>query len=170
MLEGELSVRVDGPLQVYRGSGGFSGVADVPPGTEVTLHPGDTAVYSYELSAEYGNSGSSPVRIVGGGIFAGAVRNIPAASSHFLDFNEEYSVPQLPAGPLEATLVRATLPPEGSTPAPPNGALVLEVGASGDADIVQRADGSLRNIGPTESTIYVLILVPSGVGSATPMS
>ena len=170
VVEGELSIRVEGPLQVFRGTAVAQGVGEVPPGTEVTLRPGDTAVYSYDVPAEYANRRSEPVRIVGGGIFAGAVRGVPAASSHWLDYNEEYSVPLLPPGPLEATLVRATLPPQGEVPAPPAGALVLEVGASGDADIAQRVDGSLHNIGPRETTIYVLTLVPAGVGEATPMS
>jgi hypothetical protein len=169
-LEGELSVRVEGPLRVFRGSAVAPGSGDVPPGTEVTLRPGDTVVYSYELPVEYANHGSSPVRIVGGGIFAGAVRNIPAASSQFLDFNEEYSVPALPTGPVDVTLVRATLPPGGEVPAPPSGALVLEVGASGDADVAQRVDGSLHNIGPLETTIYVLTLAPDGAGSGSPSS
>jgi hypothetical protein len=160
VIEGELSVRVDGRLRVFRGAAGAAG--DVPPGAEVTLAPGDTAVFSYERPATLANRGSDVVRIVGGGIFAGAVRSGPAAASEYLDYNEEYSVPQLPPGALDAALVRAVLTPDGEVPAPPPGALVLEVGAGGDADIVQSADGSLRNIGPEVETIYVLTLVPSG--------
>ena len=56
-----------------------------------------------------------------------------------LDHNESYSIPALPAGPVEATLTRATLPPGGEVPPPAAGALVLDVGAFGDADIAQRA-------------------------------
>lgn len=75
----------------------------------------------------------------------------------------------MPSGPVDATLVRATLPPQEEVPAPALGALVLEVGAAGDADIAQRADGGLRNIGPETETIYVLTLTPSGAaGAETP--
>ena len=162
VIAGELSVRVNGRLQVLRGSVGAPGAGDVPPGTEVTLSPGDTAVFSYELPATFANRGVDDVHLVGGGIFAGAVRSGPAAMSEYLDYNEEYSVPQLPPGAVEAALVRAMLPPDGEVPAPPPGALVLEVGANGDADIAQRADGGLRNIGPNVETIYVLTLVPTG--------
>ena len=160
VIEGELSVRVDGRLRVFRRGAGAAG--DVPPGAEVTLAPGDTAIFSYERPATFANRGSDIVRIVGGGIFAGAVRSGPAAASEYLDYNEEYSVSQLPPGALDAAIVRAVLTPDGEVPAPPPGALVLEVGAAGDADIAQRADGGLRNIGPNAETIYVLTLVPAG--------
>lgn len=166
VVEGELSVRVDGPLRVFRGSGVAPGSGDVPPGTEVTLSPGDTALFAYDRPATFANRGATPVHIVGGGIFAGAVRSGPAAGSAYLDYNEEYAVSQLPPGPVDATLVRATLPPAGEVASPSPDALVLEVGATGDADIAQRADGGLRNIGPETETIYVLTLTPSGAASA----
>jgi hypothetical protein len=85
-----------------------------------------------------------------------------------LDGNEEYSAPALPSGPVEATLIRATLPPQGALPAPPPDSLILEVGAEGDASIGQGADGSLRNIGPQEETVYALTLSPAGAASRTP--
>jgi hypothetical protein len=166
VLEGVLSMRVEGPLRVFRASNGALGAGAVPPGTEVTLSPGDTAVFSYDLPATIANRGSGIVRMVGGGIFAGAVRSGPAASSAYLDYNEEYSVPRLPSGAVDATLVRATLPPDAEVSAPPAGALVLEVGTLGDADIAQDADGGLRNIGPETATIYILTLTPTGVMSA----
>ncbi len=169
VIEGELSVRVDGPLRVFRGSGVAPDSGDVPPGTEVALSPGDTALFAYDMPATFANRGTSAVHIVGGGIFAGAVRNGPAAQSDYLDYNEEYSVPRLPPGPVDVTLARATLPAEGEVPAPDPGGLVLEVGAAGDADIAKRADGGLRNIGPEPETIYVLTLTPAGAaGAETP--
>jgi hypothetical protein len=166
VLAGDLTMRVEGPLRVFRASNGALGAGAVPPGTEVALSPGDTAVFSYELPATMANHGSEIVRMVGGGIFAGAVRSGPAASSAYLDYNEEYSVPRLPSGAVDATLVRATLPPDGEVAAPSAGALVLEVGALGDADIAQHADGGLRNIGPETETIYILTLTPTGTMSA----
>jgi hypothetical protein len=162
VIEGELSVRVDGPMRIFRASSGALGSGSVPPGTRATLSPGDTAVFAYDIPAMFANRGSDPVRLVGGGIFAGAVRSGPAALSGYLDYNEEYAVPPLPPGAVDATLVRALLPPGGEVPAPSQGALVLEVGASRDADIAQRADGGLRNTGPTVETIYVLTLAPTG--------
>lgn len=92
VVEGELSVRVDGPLWVYRGSGVAPASGEVPPGTEVALSPGDTALFAYDMPATFSNRGTSPVHIVGGGIFAGAVRSGPAAGTAYLDYNEEYAV------------------------------------------------------------------------------
>ena len=92
----------------------------------------------------------------------------PPAGFTLLDGNEEYSVPALPPGPVQATLVRATLLPAGVMPAPPAGALVLEVGAFGDAAVGQRADGSLRNIGQQTETVYVITFAPTGAETGTP--
>ena len=64
--------------------------------------------------------------------------------------------------------VHATLPPQGTLPAPPPNSLILEVGAEGDASIGQGADGSLRNIGPEEHTIYALTISPAGTAASTP--
>jgi hypothetical protein len=168
VLEGELTLRAQGPLYVFRGASGTATGAEVPPQTAVVLHAGDSAVYGLELPVEYANMGATPVQLVSGGLFAGFSGWIPEEFT-LLDYNEEYALPSLPPGPVEASLVRATLPRGGEVSAPPPGALVLEVGASGDADIAQRADGSLRNIGEKTVTIYVLTLVPIGAtGTAQP--
>jgi hypothetical protein len=162
-VEGELTVKVEGPLQLFRASQIATAVADateVPPGTEVVLHPGDTAVYDFSHPAEYANHGSAPVHIIGGGFLAGSMIWTPAGLS-LIDGDEEYSAPALPAGPATVTLVRATLPPRAKVPAPP-GSRILQVGAAGDASIGKQADGGLKNIGPEPATIYVLTLTPVG--------
>lgn len=169
VLEGELALRTEGMLQVFRVASVATNAAEVSPGTEVVLHAGDTAVYPFAQSVEYANPGTTPVQIVSGGLFAGQSAWIPDEFT-LKDYNEASSKSRLPSGPIEVTLVQATLPPKGEVPAPPAGALVLEVGASGDADVAQRMDGSLRNIGPRETTIYVLTLTPTGAGSGTPTS
>jgi hypothetical protein len=170
VIAGELTLHVDGPMQLLRGSGLASGAADaeaVAAGSEVLLRSGDTAIYDFSLPAEYANQGATPLHIVGGGVVAGS-RSWPPAGMTLLDGNEEYSAPAFPPGPVEATLIRATLPPQGALPAPPPDSLILEVGAEGDASIGQGADGSLRNIGPQEETIYTLMLSPAGAASGTP--
>jgi hypothetical protein len=159
VLEGDLTLHVAGPARIFRGGEMAPGGMEVPPYSDLILRAGDTAVFDYATPAEYANQGTQPVQLVGGGIFAGAVRGGPAGTP-LLDYNEAYSIPALPAGPLDATLRRATLPPGGEIPAPTSGALVLDVGAFGDADIAQRPDGALRNIGVDEETIYVLTLTP----------
>src|SRR3954453_4053346 len=71
VVAGELTVRVEGPWQVFRGADIASGAGAMPSGTEVVLHPGDTAVYAYEAAAEYANLGASPVQIVGAQLSVG---------------------------------------------------------------------------------------------------
>jgi hypothetical protein len=171
---GELTLRVDGPVQLHRGSGLASGTAgasraeDLAAGSEVLLHPGDTAIYDFARPAEYANHGSDPLHVIGGGLLAGAMAWTPAGMT-VLDGNEEYSAPALPPGPVQITLIRAMLPPQGTLPAPPPDSLILEVGAEDDANIGQGADGSLRNIGPQEETFYALVISPAGASTGTPI-
>lgn len=174
VVEGDLTIRVDGPLQVVRHADdttsalGMAPAEAIPPGTEVVLRPGDTAVYGYERPAEYANLGATPVHIVGGGLFGGVIPGA-AADLTFVDYNEWFPAPALPAGAVRATLVRATLPPGGVVPAAPPGALVREVGALGEVSIGENSDGSLRNGGPEATTIYILTWAPAGAATGTPM-
>jgi hypothetical protein len=168
VVAGELTLRVDGPVRLIRGGDPASGNSgDVAAGSEILLHPGDTAIYDFAHPAEYANRGTDPLHVVGGGLLAGSMAWTPAGMT-LLDGNEEYSAPALPPGPVALTLVRATLPPQGTLPAPPPNSLILEVGIEGDASIGQGADGSLRNIGPGEQTFYALTISPAGIVAGTP--
>jgi hypothetical protein len=162
VMDGELSLRIDGPMWIFRGNeivAGESSAVDVAPGTFVTLHAGDTAVYAFS-TGEYANRGSAPAHLIGGAMLAGSMQWPPAGFA-LLDGNEAYAAPSLPPGPIDVALSRAVLPPKASVPAPSQGSRVLEVGASGDASIAQQADGGLRNVGPQEETIYVFTISPA---------
>jgi hypothetical protein len=170
VIAGELTLRVEGPVTLVRGGTpgvGGGGAGDVATGTEVTLHPGDTAIYDFALPAVYANQGSASLHIIGAGALAGSMAWTPAGMT-LLDGNETYSAAALPPGPAELMLVRAIVPAKTTLPAPPAGSLILDVGATGDASIARGADGALRNIGPQAETIYVFILSPVAVDRATP--
>jgi hypothetical protein len=166
VVDGELTLRVDGPLAVYRGAAGGTEGEAVPSGTEVILAPGDTAVYAYETPAEYANTGSIPVHVVGGELGIGVVpgRAVPLNT---IDYGEKYPLPALPPGPVEVTLVHATLAPDGLVSAPPPGSVSLAVGADEEISLGENSDGSLRNILPREISVYVLTLVPLGSPAST---
>ena len=166
ILAGELTLRVDGSLKVVRGEGIAAQEEQVPPGTEVVLQPGDTAVYAYDSPAEYANLGATPVRAVGGDLVLGVVPGAPVPLT-FIDHGEKYPLPALPPGPIQVTIVQATLPPDGQSPALPAGSLTLAVG-EGDVSLGETSDGSLRNINPREVTVYVLTLTPAGEVASTP--
>jgi quercetin dioxygenase-like cupin family protein len=166
VVAGELTVRVDGPLRVYRGGGIGAKEEQVPPGTEVVLQPGDTAVYAYDSPAEYANLGTTPVHLVGGELGVGVMPGA-AVPLTFIDYGEKYPLPALPPGPVRATIVQAALPPDGLFPAPPAGSLRLAVGES-EISLGENSDGSLRNINPQEVTVYVLTLTPAGEVASTP--
>ena len=166
VLSGELTLRVDGSLAVFRGGGTTLEEESVPSGTEVVLQPGDTAVYAYDSPAEYANLGATPVHLVGGELGVGVIPGA-AVPLTFIDFAENYPLPPLPPGPVQATIFRATLPPDELFPAPPAGSLSLAVGES-EISLGERSDGSLININPREVTIYVLTLTPAGEATGTP--
>ena len=159
VLEGVLTVRVDGPMQVFRG-GALAGSLEAEPGTDVVLQPGDTVVFDFALPTDYANRGTSPVQLVTAGLYRGILPGPWTDHMAYVDGNEDTPLDPLP-GPAEIRLVRARVPPDGVVPAPAPGALMLEVGAEGDAAIATRADdGSLRNIGDETETIYVLTIAP----------
>jgi hypothetical protein len=174
VLEGELSLRVEGPLQiVHAGGDGTPGpTEEVVPGTEVVLQPGDTAIYQTQLTTEYNNRGAEPVRFVQSGLFPEPPPDAPAGSSvgmttDALEF--EYPVLSPPPGPLVATLQRATLPPDGLFPAPPSEALQLVVAAPGSPSLAKTSDGAVRNTGQEPALVYALTLQPADGGAATPI-
>lgn len=170
VLAGELTVQVDGPLQLFRGSTlGSSGVA-VAPGTATVVRPGDTIVYDFASPAAYTNQGASPVQIINATVNSSVVSGEPwMTTMDYLDGSQEFSQFPLPDGPLAVSLVRAVLPPNGEVPAPPDGAIVLEVGENSDASIGKRADdGSLFNINDTVETIYIVVLEPLGTPTLMP--
>jgi hypothetical protein len=77
--------------------------------------------------------------------------------------------PTLPPGPLRMALRRATLAPGALLPAPAAGELqVTLLESGGAADLDRQADGSIRNSGPEEMVVYVLVLRSTGAEAATP--
>jgi hypothetical protein len=172
--QGKLTLRVDGPLQLFPGSDGganTNGAEAVPPGTEVILDPGDTAVYAYDLPAALANRGTTPVHLVLGGYLAGLVPGA-LADLTFIDYAEQYPVPALPPGPVRATLMRAVVPAKEAVPAPPLGTLIRAVGAEGEVSIGEGSDGAIRNVNSEPIVIYLLTLEPGGDASTmlTPRS
>ena len=170
VLEGQITLRVDGPLQVFRGPDADAEV--IPENTETVLHPGDTALYDYMLPAEFANQGSRPVRMIQSGFLA-AEHPAPLTPFAATDYAHQYPVPALASEPVRATLIRATLPPKGEIPARPLGTRIITVGAEGDVSIGEGSDGALRNVSPKPVAIYVFTLeaaaAESGLqASATP--
>lgn len=169
VLDGELTLRVDGPLQIIRANHTDAAADAVAAETTVTLNPGDSAIFDYALAASYANRASAPLHLVGGGLLAGWFRGAPAGLT-LIDYNQEYPISTIPAGPVDLALLSATLPPGDAFPAPPPGVIVIDVGGLADADIGKGSDGALRNLGPAEATFYVLSVAPGGTaqGGATP--
>ena len=169
VLAGALTVRVEGPLQIVRGAtrGTPAPLEQVPPGTETVLHPGDTGVYAFDLPVTYRNAGSEPVHVVAGGFFGGSPP-APPADYAIPSSNVRYPAPPLPPGPVQVTLQRTTLPPDGVFPAPPSGAVQLVMTGPELGTLGERSDGSAQNLGREPVDVYALILIPTGAGAGTP--
>jgi hypothetical protein len=169
VLAGELTLRVEGPLQVLRASPGGTPVPaeEVPPGTDVELRAGDTAAYALELPATYHNAGTEPVHLLAGGLFAGTPPTPPGG--YAIDAVKNRELPsRLPPGPLTVTLQQTTLAPEEIFPAPPPGAVQLVMTVPELGTVVERSDGSAQNLGQVPLVSYALILSPALRETATP--
>ena len=165
VLEGQLTLRVDGPLQVFRGPDRDAEI--IPRNTEAVLDPGDTALYDYALPAEYANLRSTPVRIVQGGFLSGELPG-PLSPLAATDFTQQYPVPALAKGPVRTTLTRAVVPPKGETPAQAPDTRVIAVGAEQEVSFGEGSNGALRNVSPKPIAIYVLTLEPAAAESVLP--
>lgn len=172
VLEGSYVVRADGPLQLARAGSGT--LADVPPGTEVVLSPGDATVAPPTTATEYANPGSTPAELLmwtawaqdglGGDLLPGwTIRDY-----------EVLDGVALPTGPSRLRLRRVEVPPDGVIPAAPAGIqLSVSVPRNAAGERVSpemlhtQGDGSVRNVGRHALTAYVVTLEPVG-GAAAP--
>jgi hypothetical protein len=168
VLAGELTLRVQGPLQVVRATGGTPLPAKaIASGTEVVLLAGDTAVYDFELPATYHNAGTDPVQLVAGGLFAGSP-SAPPADYAIATTKERYPAPSVPSGPVTVMLQRTTLAPEAVFPAPPSGSLQVVMTGPELGTLGERSDGSAQNLGREPVVVYALALESAAASAGTP--
>ena len=169
VLTGELTVRVDGSMQVVRGGSTDTPtpMEDVPPGTEVVLGAGDSAHHRFELPAVYANGGSEPVHFVSGGLFAGYLHS--AVVDYSIPNGDHVNpVPSLPPGPLTLALSQVTLAPNGLLPASLPDVLRVVAREPGGVGLGTSSNGARRNLGQEALQIYVVTLRPAGAESGTP--
>lgn len=174
VLAGDLSLRVEGPLQVVRaGSVGTPGpVEEVTPGAEVVLRAGDTALYAQNLARVYANRGAEPVRLIGGVLFAVPARVMPPVEYRVINFAPKNLAGGVGAGPITFEMERVTLAPAAVLPAPAGGA--VRVATSGPAVVYlpEASDGSISNLVKESVVAYTLTLLPekseAGIAEATP--
>jgi hypothetical protein len=171
IVAGELTLRVEGPLRVVRGSiGGTPGPEEeITPGTEVVLRQGDTAIYAQELPTVYTNRGTEPVDLISGGLFAQVSSAVPVGY-RVHDFEEVFQLPELPPGPVTLVLARATLDTNAVIPAPPLGAARAAIAGPEGGALGSESDGSFRNVSRRPMVAYALSLLPTeaGVAPGTP--
>ena len=169
VLEGELTVRVEGPLRVARvGTGATPGpVEEVAPGTEVVLRSGETALYDQASPIQYANRGTEPVQLASGGLFIGDPQPVPPPGYLINNFDAVSPVPPLPAGPVAFTLERVTLAPGAVLPAPLHGAVHVVTSGPQVAYLPEAADGSITNLLRESVVAYVLTLLPAGSRAGT---
>jgi hypothetical protein len=169
VLAGELTLRVDGPLQVARSGAApaLGSVEDIAPGTMVMLQAGDSALYDQALAIEYVNTGDEPVQLVSGGLFLGRPQVSPPGLA-LNNFDSLAPLPPLPDGPVTFLLERVTLAPEVTLASPPPGAMRVLTSGPRIAYLPKAADGSVTNLTRDPIESYVLTLFPAGSESGAP--
>lgn len=169
VAEGELEVRVDGPVRLLRAgaAGTPAPEEEVAAGTPVVLRAADAAVFDFAHPVAYANAGAAPVHLIAGGLFAAAPLEPPAG--YAIDVYEEaFPAPALPPGPAAATLERATLAPGGTLPVPAAGAARVVVAVPGPATLGEESSGAVTNLGQEPVVVYALTLGPAGPAVGTP--
>ena len=113
---GAYTLRLDAPIRLQRG-GAADAIEDVPAGTEVTLGPGDTAIYpDYTARGLISNGSNEPVVVVGVAInsFEGsgepAPRLPPEVELELLATTPAAEWRSLPAVPVSVSVWRLDLP------------------------------------------------------------
>ena len=116
VLSGEYSVQSEGRIQVQRAAG----LEEVPPGTEVTVRPGDAVIYVENQATQIlRNSGDEVARVISVEVFSadppadGPASNV--ASSRVSP--EDWERSGLAGQNLAVSVERLTVPPGASLPA-----------------------------------------------------
>jgi hypothetical protein len=111
VLAGEYAVRSEGRLQVQRATGR----EEVPPGTDVTVHPGEAVIYVENQAAQLiRNAGDEPARALSFGVFSAAP---PSGITQGPVRKEDWERSGLAGQDLLVSVERLTLPPGSSLPA-----------------------------------------------------
>jgi mannose-6-phosphate isomerase-like protein (cupin superfamily) len=110
VLAGAYTVRSEGRLQVQRATG----LEEVPPGTTVTVHPGEAVIYVENQAAQVlRNPGDEPAQAISFGAFAAA----PSADATLETVSQaDWERSGLAGQDLTVTVERLTLPPRSSLP------------------------------------------------------
>jgi hypothetical protein len=123
---GAYTLRLDAPIRIRR-DGSPRPVEAIPAGVEVTLGPGDTAIYpDYSTLGTIRNVGTEPMVVVGVAIVDAEGSGLPTpplpagARTEYLAGANPSDWGALPAGPVTVSLWRLTLP-EGASVGPYEG-------------------------------------------------
>jgi hypothetical protein len=168
VVTGTYAVRVDGPLLITRtGAGALP--QPVTAGTEVTLAPGDSALYPDDTRQQtFGNPGAERAVVLFAGLLADAPPMPPTgivvdASGEWVLTAQERAA--LGSGEVRLTLRRVTLAPGAGLAPPGTGTVRLVVAEASGATVI----GTVRNTGTEALAFLVLTVAPAGSGEATPI-
>lgn len=168
VVAGAYTVTADGPINVRRAD---EREEVVPAGTEFVLGPGDRMIVPEGVGFDNANNGDVPVRVVGWYLYrgSGSRRTSP---NWWNDTSWEWTTP-LPAQPGAVTLrlTRVRLDPGVDVPAA-SGSVQFVVSLDESAKLGQQSDGSIRNVGKTDFTVFILTATaaPPEPGAASPVA
>ncbi len=181
VLEGTYRVRSNGPTQVIR-AGTDATPEAVAVGSEIVMGPGDAMVAWGETASDYANPGSSPVELLSWILTPGPDSSDPTPDGWVS--NDVMLQPGLEGrmGAARVRLLQVKLPPDGRFSPPPNAlqmSVTLPANAQGTLvapSVATQRDGTVLNLGPEPTTVYVLDLEMmnpwdawAGTGTAEPL-
>jgi hypothetical protein len=151
VVDGAYTVRADGPIDVRRADGREE---TIPAGTENVLGPGDRMLVPEGTGFTNANNGDVPVHVIGWYVHEGLVDSQRTAGNW--SGNRCHCTLGLPpdAGALTLEMHRVQLAPGTLIPAAGSAQFVISLDKS--AMLGEQSDGSIRNAGKAEITVYVL--------------
>lgn len=173
IIEGSLTIRGAGPMQVLRGSGGAW--EEMAPETEIVLGEGDALYSRYEDTFESVNAGSAPVELLEAGFLAEPPPDdpVPHESSGIPSWKYQDQdimwggAVSVPAGPVTMRIADSTLAAGASLPLPLGAIIQLVVTLDTTSAVGTNGDFGVKNIGQDSATIYVLTVEAEDAASGT---
>jgi hypothetical protein len=159
VAQGNVRIRADGDVQVVWADGRLE---TIPANTEFALGPGDTLITPRDIPFVNANSGDETVRLIGWILDAGRAWQTEVSNWHQNSSSDFPPSEDFPADPdaITLTLRQLEIPAGGDVPVTP-GALRFIASLDASAMFGERSDGTIRNVGGTTATAYVLTMEPA---------
>lgn len=166
-LDGSLALRIEGPARVLRRAS--AAPAEVAPGTDVVLAPGDALSLALETPFVATNPGTAPSDILAGALVFEGMAMRPPVPSAWVQHDEDvlWTPVDASTGPTTLRLERGTIAAGAVRGLPAGGIVQLAVSPDERSMLAEQSGFAVENLGAAPATVYVLTLLAADVDAGT---